>query len=213
LENKEISLEKEITPKFIQKFMELTQKHPLGYLYHHFILRSLKQAKYTPQNLGHFGLASPCYCHFTSPIRRYPDLVVHRILKSALCKKKPPYNEADLEEMGRHLSKQERLAEEAEREVLKKFQCYFMKDKVGEIFEGIISSLTAFGFFVDLTEFLVSGVVRVVDLEDDYYILDEKGISLIGKKTRKVYQIGQKVKVKIKDVDLRKFQINFFIVN
>ncbi|MFN3505795.1 MAG: ribonuclease R, partial [Caldimicrobium sp.] len=213
LESEEISLEKEITPKFIQKFLEATQEHPLGYLYHHFILRSLKQAKYAPQNVGHFGLASSCYCHFTSPIRRYPDLVVHRTLKSALRKKKPPYKEDELEEMGKHLSKQERLAEEAEREVLKKFQCFFMKDKVGETFEGIISGVTAFGFFVDLTEFLVSGIVRVVDLVDDYYVLDDKGISLIGKHTGKVFQIGQKVKVKIKDVDLRKFQINFLLVN
>ncbi|MFN3568557.1 MAG: RNB domain-containing ribonuclease, partial [Caldimicrobium sp.] len=195
------------------KFLEITQDHPLGYLYHHFILRSLKQAKYTPQNVGHFGLASACYCHFTSPIRRYPDLVVHRTLKSALRKEKPPYKEEDLEEMGKYLSKQERIAEEAEREVLKKFQCFFMKDKVGEIFEGIISGVTAFGFFVDLTDFLVSGVVRVVDLVDDYYVLDEKGISLIGKNKGKVYQMGQKVRVKIKDVDLRKFQINFLLVN
>ncbi|MFN3921489.1 MAG: ribonuclease R [Caldimicrobium sp.] len=211
IENKNINLRGEITPKFIQDFLEQTREHPLGYLYHYFILRSLKQAKYSPENVGHFGLASPCYCHFTSPIRRYPDLVVHRVLKKALKKRKGPYTEEDLAEMGKYLSKQERVAEEAEREVLKKFQCFFMKDKIGETFEGIISGVTAFGFFVDLTNYLVSGVVRLADLLDDYYVLDEKGISLIGKNTGKVFQVGQKVKVKIKEVDLKRFQINFLL--
>ncbi len=212
-EDKSINLLKEITPKHLQEFLELTKEAPLGYLYHHLILRSLKQAKYAPENVGHFGLASTCYCHFTSPIRRYPDLVVHRALKRALKRKKSPYTIDGLEEMGKYLSKQERIAEEAEREVLKKFQCFFMKDKVGQVLEGIISGVTAFGFFVDLTDYLVSGVVRLSDLLDDFYVLDEKGFSLIGKNTGKVFQIGQKVKVKIKEVDLRKFQINFLLAN
>lgn len=211
LENRDINLKGEITPKVIQEFLELTKEHPLGYLYHHFILRSLKQAKYSPENIGHFGLASSCYCHFTSPIRRYPDLVVHRVLKKVLKRKKSPYKEDELIEMGKYLSRQERIAEEAEREVLKKFQCFFMKDKIGELFEGTISGVTAFGFFVDLSNYLVSGVVRLADLLDDYYILDEKGIALIGKNTGKVFQIGQKVRVKLKEVDMRRFQINFLL--
>lgn len=213
MENINISFDRELTPKFIQEFLELTKNHPLGYLYHHLILRSLKQAKYSPENIGHFGLASNCYCHFTSPIRRYPDLIVHRSLKRALRKKKPSYTEKELEEMGKVLSKQERIAEEAEREVLKKFECFFMKDKIGEIFEGVISGVTAFGFFVDLTKYLVSGVVRLVDLLDDYYVLDEKGIALIGKNTGRTFQIGDKVIVRIKEVDLRKFQINFLLID
>ncbi len=200
------------TPQFYQAILEAVKDHPLGYLYHHLLLRSLKQAKYSPQNAGHFGLASTCYCHFTSPIRRFPDLVVHRTLKKALKNKKPPYFEDELEEMGKHLSIRERIAEEAEREIIKKFQCFFMKDKIGKVYSGIISGVTAFGFFVDLEEYLVSGVVRVIDLIDDIYILDEKGISLIGKQTGKIYQIGQKIKVKLKNVDLRRFQINFQLV-
>lgn len=212
LEDFKMEIPEELTPQFYQSILEAVKDHPLGYLYHHLLLRSLKQAKYSPQNVGHFGLASTCYCHFTSPIRRFPDLVVHRTLKRALRNKKPPYFEDELEEMGKHLSTRERTAEEAERDVIKKFQCFFIKDKVGEIFTGVISGVTAFGFFVDLEEYLVSGVVRVIDLIDDIYVLDEKGISLIGKQTGKVYQIGQKVKVKVNNVDLRRFQINFQLI-
>lgn len=212
LGNIEIDFPEEPTPKFFQELLKLTENHRLSYLYHHMLLRSLKQAKYSPNNVGHFGLASTCYCHFTSPIRRYPDLVVHRALKRALRNQKPPYKIDELEEMGKHLSQRERIAEEAEREIFKKFQAFFMRDKIGEIYSGIISGVTAFGFFVDLEEYLVSGVVRVVDLPDDYYVLDEKGISLIGKRTGKTFQIGQKVKVKVKEVDLRRYQINFRLV-
>lgn len=212
LGNIEIDFPEEPTPKFFQELLKLTENHRLSYLYHHMLLRSLKQAKYSPNNVGHFGLASTCYCHFTSPIRRYPDLVVHRALKRALRNQKPPYKIDELEEMGKHLSQRERIAEEAEREIFKKFQAFFMRDKIGEIYSGIISGVTAFGFFVDLEEYLVSGVVRVVDLPDDYYVLDEKGISLIGKRTGKTFQIGQKVRVKVKEVDLRRYQINFRLV-
>jgi ribonuclease R len=211
LKDTRIKIPEEPTPKFFQNLLDLIKDHPLSYLFNHLLLRSLKQARYSPQNAGHFGLASTCYCHFTSPIRRYPDLVVHRALKRALRKKRPPYKEEELEEMGRSLSLRERTAEEAEREVFKKFQCFFMREKIGESFSGIISGVSAFGFFVDLEEYLVSGVVRLSDLLDDYYILDEKGVSLVGKQKGKVFQIGQRVKVKVKEVDLRRFQINFLL--
>lgn len=212
LEGIKIEFPEEPTPKFFQDLLKLTENHELTYLYHHMLLRSLKQAKYSPANVGHFGLASSCYCHFTSPIRRYPDLVVHRALKRALRNKKPPYKIDELEEMGKHLSHRERVAEEAEREIFKKFQAFFMRDKIGEIYSGIISGVTAFGFFVDLEEYLVSGVVKVADLPDDYYVLDEKGISLIGKHKGRIFQIGQRVKVRVKEVDLRRYQINFKLV-
>ncbi|HCE80458.1 ribonuclease R [Thermodesulfobacterium commune] len=207
----EVTFPEEVTPQFFQRLISQFSGKPYAYLFNHLLLRSLKQAKYTPENLGHFGLASTCYCHFTSPIRRYPDLVVHRTLKAALKRKKPVYKEEELEKMGKHLSEKERTAEEAEREVLKRFQCFFMKDKIGMTFNGIITGVTAFGFFVDLLEYMVSGVVRVVDLEDDFYVLDEKGIALIGQKTGKVFQIGQSVTVRVKEVDLRRFYINFVL--
>ncbi len=207
----QIEYPKIITPHFFQQLIEKSSGKPYYYLFNSLLLRSLKQAKYSPENVGHFGLASSCYCHFTSPIRRYPDLIVHRTLKCALNNKKPPYTEKELEIMGKFLSERERIAEEAEREVLKRFQAFFMKDKVGEVFHGIITGVTAFGFFIDLEEYLITGVVKLIDIPDDYYILDEKGISLIGKKTGKVFKIGQKVRVKLKEVDLRRFHLNFVL--
>jgi len=199
----------EVTPSFIQELLKQFEGKPIEHLFNHLVLRSLKQARYSPENVGHFGLAETHYCHFTSPIRRYPDLVVHRVLKRALRKRKPPYTHEELLVMGKHLSERERKAEEAERDVVKRLQAFFMQDKVGQEFYGIISGVSAFGFFVDLEDYMVSGVVRVIDLVDDVYILDEKGISLIGKNTGKVYQTGQRIKVKLKKVDLRRFYIDF----
>jgi ribonuclease R len=204
-----IDIPEKVTPSFIQELLKQFEGKPTEHLFNHLVLRSLKQARYSPENVGHFGLAETHYCHFTSPIRRYPDLVVHRVLKRALRKRKPPYTYEELLVMGKHLSERERKAEEAERDVVKRLQAFFMQDKVGQEFYGIISGVSAFGFFVDLEEYMVSGVVRVIDLVDDVYILDEKGISLIGKNTGKVYQIGQRIKVKLKKVDLRRFYIDF----
>jgi len=204
-----IEVPEEVSPSFIQELLKQFEGKPVEHLFNHLVLRSLKQARYSPENVGHFGLAETHYCHFTSPIRRYPDLVVHRVLKRALRKRKPPYTEEELLVMGKHLSERERKAEEAEREVVKRLQAFFMQDKVGQEFFGIISGVSAFGFFVDLEEYMVSGVVRVIDLVDDVYVLDEKGISLIGKTKGKVYQIGQRLKVKLKKVDLRRFYIDF----
>ncbi len=204
-----IEIPEEVNPSFIQELLKQFEGKPVEHLFNHLVLRSLKQARYSPENVGHFGLAETHYCHFTSPIRRYPDLVVHRVLKRALRKRKAPYTYEELLSMGKHLSERERKAEEAERDVVKRLQAFFMQDKVGEEFYGIISGVSAFGFFVDLEEYMVSGVVRVIDLVDDIYVLDEKGISLIGKNNGKVYQIGQRIKVKLKKVDLRRFYIDF----
>ncbi len=204
-----IELPKEITPSFIQGLLKQFEGKPVEHLFNYLVLRSLKQARYSPENACHFGLAEDCYCHFTSPIRRYPDLVVHRTLKRALKKRKPPYTHDELIAMGKHISERERKAEEAEREIVKRLQAFFMQDKVGQEFYGIISGVSAFGFFVDLEEYMVSGLVRIIDLVDDVYSLDEKGISLIGKTKGKVYQIGQRLKVRLKKVDLRRFYIDF----
>jgi len=198
-----------VSPKDFQRLIELLSKEKQAEFFNSLLLRSLKRAKYSPVNVGHFGLASECYCHFTSPIRRYPDLVVHRTLKRALKKRKPLYTQEELEVMGKFLSEREHKAEEAEREVLKRFQAFFMKDKVGQVFEGYITGITAFGFFVELKEYLVSGVVRVIDLPDDYYVVDDKGLFLRGQNTGKTYTLGQTLKVRLKDVDTRKFFINF----
>uniref|UniRef100_A0A7V4JPC2 Ribonuclease R n=1 Tax=Thermodesulfobacterium geofontis TaxID=1295609 RepID=A0A7V4JPC2_9BACT len=209
----DINHPEELTPHFFQELILKCSGKPYAYLFNSLLLRSLKQARYSPENVGHFGLASTCYCHFTSPIRRYPDLVVHRTLKRTLRNKKPPYKEEELEIMGKFLSERERIAEEAERDILKRFQAFFMKDKIGEVFHGIITGITAFGFFVDLEEYLVNGIIKLIDIKDDYYSLDEKGIALIGKNTGKIFQLGQKVKVKVKEVDLKRFYINFELID
>ncbi len=199
-------------PGWFQHIIELVEGKPYAYLINTLLLRSLKQAKYSPDNIGHFGLASDCYVHFTSPIRRYPDLVVHRTLKAALQKKRPPYRLEVLEEMGKHLSERERVAMEAEREMLDRIRVRLMRDHIGEEFEGVISGVAAFGFFVELFEIYVSGVVRLVDMPDDYYILDEKNHRLIGRHTGKVYQIGDLVRVRVKEVNVSRRHINFELV-
>ncbi|WP_457756247.1 ribonuclease R [Thermodesulfatator indicus] len=208
----ELKLPREPEPSWLQMVIEMAEGKPYAYLVSTLLLRSLKQAKYSPENIGHFGLASECYCHFTSPIRRYPDLVVHRALKAALKKKKPPYKLQKLEEMGKHLSDRERTAMEAEREALDRVKVMLMKHRIGEVFDGVISSVTAFGFFVDLFEIYVSGVVRLVDLADDYYVLDEKNHRLVGRRTGKVFQLGDLVRVKVKEVNVSRRHITFELV-
>jgi len=205
----DVKLPKKLSPLEFQKIVNSISERENAEVFHSLMLRSLKRAQYSPENIGHFGLASECYCHFTSPIRRYPDLVVHRTLKRALKKKKPLYDEETLEVMGKFLSERERIAEEAEREVLKRFQVFFMKDKVGKVFEGYITGVTAFGFFVELKEYMVSGVVRVIDLPDDFYVLNEDGTCLKGQNSGNTFCIGQRLKVLLKSVDTRKFFINF----
>ena len=199
-------------PGWFQEVINQVEDKPYAYLVNTILLRSLKQARYAPENIGHFGLASECYCHFTSPIRRYPDLVVHRVLKAALKKARSPYKIARLEEMGKHLSERERVAMEAEREMLDRIRVLYMKDHIGKVYHGVISGVTAFGFFVELREIYVSGVVRLVDLHDDYYILDEKNYRLVGRHTGKIFQLGDLVKVKVKEVNVSRRHINFELV-
>ncbi len=207
-----VEFEEPLHPKWFQKIIKAVEDKPYAYLINTLLLRSLKQAKYSPDNIGHFGLASKCYCHFTSPIRRYPDLVVHRTLKRALSKKRPLYKPQELEEMGRHLSERERTAMEAEREMLDRIRVRLMREHIGEEFQGVISGVTAFGFFVELFEIYVSGVVRLSDMPDDYYIFDEKRHRLVGRHTGKIFQLGDIVKVRVKDVNLSRRHINFELI-
>ena len=208
----ELKLPRKPSPSWFQKVVELVKDRPYAYLVNTILLRTLKQAKYAPENIGHFGLASECYCHFTSPIRRYPDLVVHRALKAALGRRRPPYRLEQLDEMGKHLSERERVAMEAEREALDRVRVMLMREHVGEVFEGVISAVTAFGFFVELFEIYASGVVRLVDLADDYYVLDEKNHRLIGRRTGKIFRVGDLVRVKVKEVNVRRRHITFELV-
>jgi len=209
-----IEIPEKLTPRWCQEVLEQVADTPYEYVINHLLLRSMKQAVYSPENIGHFGLASPTYLHFTSPIRRYPDLIVHRILKGNLRKKrkKPIYTMEELEGLGSECSAKERNAMEAEREVLDRLKVRFMADKVGQEFEGIISAITSFGFFVELKDMFVEGVVRLADLVDDYYEADLASQRLIGQRTGRIFQIGQMVKVRVKDVNIARRHINFELV-
>jgi ribonuclease R len=176
-------------------------------LLHILLLRSLKQAKYAPENVGHFGLASKCYTHFTSPIRRYPDLVVHRLLKESLSRNKlsekkiQHYGEI-LSDIAAHSSKTERTADEAEREILSAMRAWFMKDKVGDEYEGVVTNITSHGLRIQLKDFFVEGYLHVSSMADDYYRFDEKNYKLTGRSRKKTFGLGQEVNVRIDQVDI-----------
>ena len=176
------------------------------------MLRSLMKARYSPENKGHFGLAFDYYCHFTSPIRRYPDLAIHRIIKEYLNfgidEKRAEQLEYFAHKASVNSSETEINAQDAERDVLDIKKCEYMSDKIGNVYDAYISSVTSFGFFAEL-ENTIEGLVRVVDLKDDYYIYDDKNYRLIGERTNNVYKIGDKVKVRVKNVNISLCEIDF----
>ena len=197
------------SPKELQKVLLEVKGRPEEKVVNNILLRSMKWAKYSARNLGHFGLASDAYTHFTSPIRRYPDLIVHRVLKRILSKKDGKISEEELVKKADHLSRRERVAMEAEREILDRYRIRFMKDKVGEVFGGVISGVTAFGFFVELKDIFVEGLVRVTSLHDDYYRYYEKRYCLMGERTHQTFRIGEEVKVRVDRVDVERRHIDF----
>ena len=209
-----VKVPKKITPFWCQGILKMAEGRPEEYVINSMLLRTMNQAVYSPENKGHFGLASPTYLHFTSPIRRYPDLIVHRVLKANLrrIRKRPVYKNEELADLGRKLSQKERNAMEAEREMLDRLKVRYMEDRTGEIFHGIISSITSFGIFVELQEILISGLVRLVDMSDDYYERDDKGHILRGKRTGKVYKLGQEVTLRLLSVNKARRHINFEII-
>jgi len=178
------------------------------------MLRSLQKARYSHQNLGHFGLAAKFYCHFTSPIRRYPDLIIHRIMKEYLRgemkEERENYLNEVLPEISKQCSERERAAEEAERETEELKKVEYMKQREGDIFTGVISSVTSFGMFVQL-ENTIEGLVRMSSMDDDYYIYNEKQYCLVGERTRKTYRIGDTVDVILAKADIANKQIEFAI--
>ncbi|HLQ74079.1 MAG TPA: ribonuclease R [Bacillota bacterium] len=181
------------------------------------MLRSMKQAKYEPQSIGHFGLATEFYTHFTSPIRRYPDLTVHRLIRTYLLENKLDEKTMnkwrdELPEITKHSSIKERAAIEAEREVDDLKKAEYMADKIGEQYEGMISSVTNFGMFVEL-ENTVEGLIHVSYMTDDYYHFDEQSFAMIGERTGNVYRIGETVKVEVIDVNIDERSIDFELVN
>jgi ribonuclease R len=179
------------------------------------MLRTMQKARYDSMNVGHFGLAAPTYTHFTSPIRRYPDLVVHRTLRELrrgrVADERRDELDDDLPEAGRHTSEMERRAAEAEREILQWKKVRFMADKVGDVFEGYVTGVASFGLFVELVEHYVEGLVHVSTLADDYYRYSEQSHTLFGENTRKKYRLGDKVVVQVIRVDLERRQIDLGI--
>jgi len=198
--------------KGLQEVLRNVEGTNYEFLVNRVLLRSMKQARYASQNKGHFGLASDCYLHFTSPIRRYPDLVCHRALKSLISDGGKRYGDKELQAMANYLSERERLAMEAERDIEDRIRVLFMKDRIGDEYEGIISHITSFGFFVELLDVFVEGLVLLNSLYDDYYHFDEERFRLVGRKTRKIYRVGDKIKVRVALADVEKNQLHFHLI-
>lgn len=207
---------KEVRPKEIQKLLAKVDGTPEGDFISRLALRSMKQAKYTPENTGHFGLAAQYYCHFTSPIRRYPDLQIHRIIKETLRgrmnENRMEHYESILPEVTKHASQMERRAEEAERETIRLKKAEYMEQHIGEVFAGVISSITKWGMYVEL-ENTVEGLIHVTNMHDDHYDYYEDRFEMIGEHTRRSYKLGQKVYVRVLDTDRLQRTIDFELVN
>ena len=244
----EIPKEVHITPRMYQKLTEKIAGKPEERILSYLMLRSLKQARYSEENLGHFALAAPSYTHFTSPIRRYPDLIVHRILKDVLrggtarpgaeaertvhtdgpspwSKRRDhnahreshaaltgPISLEELHAIAEESSQSERRADDAERELMEWKKVKFMQDRIGEIYDGLITSVTKFGFFVELTELFVEGLIPLNTLIDDRYTYHENTREIIGQHSRKIYRIGQQLKVIVDRIDPVEKKINFAVM-
>lgn len=202
----------EIRPKEIQKLLARVEDTPEEALICRLALRSMKQARYMPENIGHFGLAANHYTHFTSPIRRYPDLQIHRIIKDNLRgrmdEKKIEHYRSILPEVAKHSSETERRAEEAERETLKLKKAEYMQQHIGEEFEGVISGMTKWGMYVELPN-TVEGMVHVTNMTDDHYDYYDDRYEMVGVHTNKTYKLGQKVRVRVLGADRRLRTIDF----
>lgn len=206
--------QEEVHPKELQKLLEKIDGTEEETLISRLTLRSMKQAKYTTSCTGHFGLATKYYCHFTSPIRRYPDLQIHRIIKEnlrgGLSEKRIRHYESILPGVAEQSSKTERRADEAERDTDKIKKVEYMEKHIGEIFEGVISSITSWGMYVELPN-TIEGMVRIADIHDDYYYYDEENYELVGEATKRVFKLGQTVQVEVLRTDKLQRQIDFGI--
>jgi ribonuclease R len=213
--------EKATTPKALQAVLAELAGKPAERALHFLMLRSLKQASYDVVPIGHFGLASKDYLHFTSPIRRYPDLLVHRIVKVVLRQEGFPSGGAshppipkreELAMMAADSSAHERRAQEAEREVVDMYRAYLMRDRVGEELDGTVTAVVNFGMFVECAEPFVEGLVKLEALGDDRFDLDEKHMRLVGRRTGKTFGLGDAVKVRVDNVSVARRRIDLSLV-
>ena len=203
---------KSIEPRHFAKVLQRIRGQSYDKLVETVLLRSMSRAAYQPGNLGHFGLALSEYVHFTSPIRRYPDLLVHRAIKHALSGKKSGsfrYSPDDMDRLGKHCSMTERRADDATRDAIAWLKCEFMLDKIGEEFDGVITGVTSFGAFVQLRDVFVEGLVHVTSLENDYYELDAPNHRLMGARSKKIYQLAAPLRVRVVNVDMEQRRIDF----
>lgn len=189
------------------KLMQRIKARPDAQLLQTVMLRSMQQAVYSPDNVGHFGLAYDAYTHFTSPIRRYPDLLVHRAIKAVVEGNR--YQAKDWHQLGVHCSMTERRADDATRDVTNWLKCFYMQDKVGEVFTGTVAGVTSFGLFVALDEVYVEGLLHVTDLGNDYFIHDKARHEMVGERTGVRYRLGDRLTVKVVRVDLETARIDF----
>jgi ribonuclease R len=206
-----------IRPQDFQLILRQIAGKPEEKLISYLLLRTMRLARYHEENLGHFGLATEMYAHFTSPIRRYPDLVVHRALRAMRQRKSTDALRAELPaplpEMGLHLSEMERRATDAERELIEWKKVRFMADKLGETFKGYVTGVQSFGLFVELDEVYVQGLVHVSSMSDDYYQFSEKSHTMTGDRMGKAYRLGDRVEVQVAKVDLELRKIDFALVD
>jgi len=208
---------KELHPQIFQRLLEKARGKPEEKSVHYLLLRCMKQARYSENAQGHFALASPHYLHFTSPIRRYPDLVVHRILKEAIPAGKMPAKRRQrwvkkLPHIAEHSSQRERLAMEAEREIVDRKKVQFMRDKVGQEFNGYISGVLPFGIFVELEDFFIEGLVHMTRLPKDRYQFLETKHTLLGEDSKKTFRLGNRVRVRVDAANLERRQVDFSLI-
>jgi ribonuclease R len=205
----------EVHPKALQDIIEKVKGKKEEIVVSTLLLRSMKQARYSSECVGHFGLAAKYYCHFTSPIRRYPDLIIHRIIKEfingRLTDNRIKTLEKEVDYAAKQSSEMERVAQDAEREVDDLKKAEYMSKRIGEEFEGIISSVTNFGMFVELPN-TIEGLVHMSTLEDDYYVYDEKHLSLVGERNRNIYKLGDEIRIRVLKVDMFAHEIYFEVV-
>ncbi|GAA0117217.1 ribonuclease R [Clostridium senegalense] len=205
----------EVHPRMLQDILEKVKGKKEEHVVSRLLLRSMMKAKYSPECLGHFGLAAKYYCHFTSPIRRYPDLIIHRIIKEYLNgginDKREKKLRKSVEVASKQASDTEKIAIDAERDVDDLKKAEYMGGKIGEQFDGIVSSVTNFGIFVELPN-TVEGLVHITDLKDDYYVFDDKNLQLIGERTKNIYKLGDEVRIVCSRVNLDAHEIFFEIV-
>ncbi len=202
------------SPRDLQELLRAAREADMEFLVNRLLLRSMMKAGYNPHNQGHFGLASDCYCHFTSPIRRYADLTVHRALKAYLGHSGDiPQGKGMLAKIGDHINACERKAQTAEREILKRATILLLRERIGDVFTGVISGLADFGFWVELEEILAEGMVRLSTLGDDYYAFLSRQQVIVGERTGRKFELGQRIRVRVDNASLSTLEVDLGVID